>query len=435
MLLNNDHTGVVAYPNKENHMSAFKRTLATAVAALATVSLVALGTAPAQAAVKPLKFGAIIPLTGGLAFLSPPEIAGLHLAVDEINAAGGVLGKKVSLTIKDSGDATNFAIADGATTETLASGAQVVIGAASSSVTEHIINRITSKKVVQISMSNTDPALTTWKDGGYYFRTAPSDLLQGKVLGNQLLLDGKKKVAVIYQNSPYGKGLNGVIAKTLKAGKAAVTSFSFVEAETNFTSIVASALAIKPDAVVVVSYDEFKKAAPALKDAGYDGSKVYLVDGNLSDYSKESFGAWLKDAKGTNPGKATSAAFKTRLENAYKKYEGGKSLDILVYGAETYDAVILAALAAQAAGNTTGKAIKSKLTDISKAGAGKVKVTSFKAGLKALKAGKKINYDGYSGPIEFDKYGDPTGAFIGIYKYGTDGTNTLVRTVAANSVK
>jgi branched-chain amino acid transport system substrate-binding protein len=95
----------------------------------------------------------------------------------------------------------------------------------------------------------------------------------------------------------------------------------------------------------------------------------------------------------------------------------------------------LAALAAQAAGNTTGKAIKSKLTEVSKAGKGKVTVTSFKAGLKALKAGKKINYDGFSGPIEFDKNGDPTGAYIGIYKYGTDGTNSLVRTVAASSIK
>jgi len=416
-------------------MSAFKRTLATAVATLATVSLVALGTAPAQAAVKPLKFGAIIPLTGGLAFLSPPEIAGLHLAIDEINAAGGVLGKKVQLTIKDSGDATNFAIADGSTTETLASGAQVVIGAASSSVTEHIINKITGKKVVEISMSNTDPALSTWNDGGYYFRTAPSDLLQGKVLANQLLLDGKKKVAIIYQNSPYGKGLNGVIAASLKKGGSTSNSFAFKEAETDFSSTVDSALAGNPDAVVVVSYDEFTKAAPALKDKGYAGNKVYLVDGNLSDYSKASFASWLTGAKGTNPGKATSDSFKSRLEAAYKKYAPGKSLDVLVYGAETYDAVILAALAAQAAGNTTGKAIKSKLTDISKAGKGKVTVTSFKAGLKALKAGKKINFDGFSGPIEFDKNGDPTGAYIGIYKYGTDGTNSLVRTVAASSIK
>jgi len=416
-------------------MSAFKRTLATAVAAIATLSLVALGTAPAHAAVKPLKFGAIIPLTGGLAFLSPPEIAGLHLAVDEINAAGGVNGQPVELTIEDSGDATNFAIADASTTKTLASGAQVVIGAASSSVTEHIINSITSKKVVQISMSNTDPALSTWDDGGYYFRTAPSDLLQGKVLANQLLLDGKKKVTVIYQNSPYGKGLKGVIAASLKKGGAKSTSIAFKEAETNFSSIASKAVAGKPDAIVVVSYDEFKKAAPALKAKGYPGKNVYLVDGNLADYSATKFGAWLKGAKGTNPGKATSAAFKAKLEAAYAKYESGKSLDVLVYGAETYDAVILAALAAQAAGDNTGEAIKSKLTDVSKAGAGKVKVTNFADGLAALKAGKKINYDGFSGPIEFDKNGDPTGAYIGIYKYGAKGKNTLLRTVAAISVK
>lgn len=418
-------------------MSAFtSRKVLGTVAVVAAASLTFSLGLPAQAADSQLKIGAIIPLTGGLSFLSPPEIAGLHAAVDDINAAGGVLGKKVQLSILDSGDGDTLSIADQSATKHLSNKVDVVVGAAASGVTRSIINKITGAKVVQISMSNTAPDLSTWKDGGYYFRTAPSDLLQGKIVANQILQDGNKNVAVVYQDSSYGKGLKDVAVSVMTKGKATVKTFAFPENETNFASIVDLALASKPDAVLLISYDEAKKAIPALKAKAYNGGNLYLVDGNLADYSSESFAEYLNGAKGTLPGKAVSATFKRKLEAVYKA-KTKKTLTELAYGPETYDAVILAALAAQAAGDASGPGIKSQITNISLAGAGKVKVTSFAAGLKALKAGKKIDYDGFSGPIEFDKNGDPTGAFIGIYRYSADGkyANNLIKVVAGNTVK
>ena len=418
-------------------MSAFSTKKGLGIVAAVAATALAFGVAlPAQAASddKTLKIQGIIPLTGSLSFLSPPEIAGLHLAVDEINAAGGVLGNKVSLTISDSGDGDTLSIADQSATKALANKADVVIGAAASGVTRSIINKITGAKVVQISMSNTAPDLSTWKDGGYYFRTAPSDLLQGRILGNQILQDGRKNVAIVYADNSYGNGLKGVTSGILTKGGATVTSYAFTENETNFASIVDKVVAAKPDAVALISYDEAKKAIPAFQAKGSDGSKFYLVDGNLSDYSKESFASYLNGSKGTLPGKATAESFKAKMNASYKKYTG-KSLTDYSYGAETYDAVILAAIAAQAAGKATGEAIKGQLTAVSLAGSGKTTVTSFAAALKAIKAGKKVNYDGFSGPVEFDSNGDPTGAFIGIYKYDATGKYNLVRTVAGNSTK
>ena len=411
-----------------------KRVVAGLLAAAASTALVGSTVVPASAADTQLKVQAIIPLTGALAFLAPPEIAGLHLAVDEINAAGGVLGKKVSLTITDSGDGDTLSIADQSATKAIASGADVVIGAAASGVTRSIINKITGAKIVQISMSNTAPDLSTWKDGGYYFRTAPSDLLQGRILANQILQDGKKSVSIVYQDTSYGVGLKDVASGVLTKGGAKVKAFAFPENETNFATYATKVAAAKTDATILISYDEAKKALPAFQSKGIKGSSVYLVDGNLIDYSAESYAKYLSGAKGTNPGKATSDAFKAKLSAAYKKYEN-KDLKDFVYGAETYDAVNLAAIAAQAAKSSTGPAIKSQLTAVSLAGAGKVTVTNFAAALKALKAGKKVNYDGFSGPVEFDKNGDPTGAYIGIYKYDATGKNSLVKVVAGNSVK
>ena len=420
-------------------MSAFSsRKVLVAVAAVAATALTFSVALPAQAASedKTLRVAGIIPLTGGLSLLSPPEVAAIHLAVDEINAAGGVLGNKVELTIADSGDGDTLQIADQSATKAIAKKADVVIGAASSGVTRSIINKITGAKIAQISMSNTAPDLSTWKDGGFYFRTAPSDLLQGKIIANQILQDGSKNVAVIYQDSPYGKGLSDVATSVLTKGKATVTGYAFPENETNFASIVDKALAAKPDAVLLISYDEAKKAIPALKAKAFDAKNLYLVDGNLADYSKESFAEYLNGAKGSLPGKATDKSFAAKLKAKYKKVTG-KALTELAYGAETYDAVVLAALAAQAAGVATGTGIKSQITNVSLTGPGKVKVTDFASGLKALKAGKKINYDGQSGPVEFDKNGDPSGAFIGIYRYGTAGTyaENLLKVVAGNTVK
>lgn len=411
-----------------------KRRALGAVAGFSALAL-AIGTAlPAQAADSQLKIGAIVPLTGSLSFLVPPEIAGLHLAVDEINAAGGVLGKQVTLDILDEADGDSPAVSQASATKHLANKVDLIIGAASSSRTKLIIDKVTKAKVVQISGSNTSPSLTDWKDGGYYFRTAPSDLLQGRVLANQILQDGADKVAVLFQDTAYGVGLNAQLKAVLEKAKATVTSISFPENETSVSSYVDKALAGNPDAVVLVTYDESKKLLPALQAKGFSGGNVYLVDGNAVDYSKESYASYLNGAKASIPGKALDDAFKAKLVASYKKYEK-KTLTDFTYGESLYDAVIIGALAAVAAKDASGPGIKSQLTEISKAGAGKVTVSTFAAGVKALKAGKKINYDGKTGAIEFDKNGDPTGAYIGIYRYSAAGTFKLVKTVLGSSVK
>ena len=412
-----------------------KRRALGAVAGFSAIAL-ALGTAlPASAADTQLKIGAIQPLTGTLSFLAPPMIGGIHLAVDEINAAGGVLGKKVELTdILDEADGDSPAVSQASATKLIAKKVDVIIGAASSSRSKLIINKVTGAKVVQISASNTSPDLTAWKDGGYYFRTAPSDLLQGRVLANQILQDGASNVAVLFQDTTYGNGLNKQISAVLTKGKATVKSIAFPEGETNVASYVDSALAAKPDAIALVSYDESYKILPALQAKGFSGGNIYLVDGNAVDYSKESFASYLNGAKATTPGKALTDTFKKNVSAAYKKYTG-KPLTDFIYAESAYDAVIIAALAAEAAKDASGVGIKSQITEISKAGAGKTTVTTFKAGIAALKAGKKINYDGLTGGIDFDKNGDPTGAYIGLYRYSQTGQSKLFKTVLGSSVK
>jgi branched-chain amino acid transport system substrate-binding protein len=252
-------------------------------------------------------------------------------------------------------------------------------------------------------MSNTAPDLSTWKDGGYYFRTAPSDLLQGGVVGNQIVKDGNENVAIIYQQTAYGEGLEAKAKAVIEAaGATVVAAEAFPEGESNFDTIVDKVIAAGADSVLVVSYDEIKKIVPALQKKKFPGDKIYLVDGNLANFSDQAWKGYLKGAQGTLPGGETDASFKQRAADLYKA-NYGKELTEFAYLAESYDAVILLALAAEQAG---------------------------------IKAKKDIDFDGFSGPIEFDNNGDPTGASIGIWKYVDGaGVSTLQEVVAGNSVK
>lgn len=420
-------------------MSAFStsRKFSGAVALVAAAALALSGCASTPASEYAagdgvLKLGGVLPLTGALAFLSPPEIAGAELAVADINAAGGVLGKPVEWSVEDSSDGDHPEIAPASATKLLSEGVDAIVGAAASGVTRLIIDQVTKNKTVQISMSNTAPDLTDWKDGGYYFRTAPSDLLQGAIIGNQIVADGNENVAIIYQQTAYGEGLEAKAKAIIEgAGATVVSSLPFPEAETNFDTIVDQTIAAGADSVLVISYDEIKKIVPALQKKNFDGSKIYFVDGNLANFADQSWKGYIEGAKGTLPGGDTDAAFKQRASDLYKTNHG-EELKEFAYLAETYDAVILLALAAEQAGNDSGEAIAANMQSVSTGGE---KVTDFAAGLAAIKDGKDIDYDGFSGPIEFDDNGDPTGASIGIHQYGKEGTYTLLEVVAGNSVK
>ncbi|MDQ3030427.1 MAG: ABC transporter substrate-binding protein, partial [Actinomycetota bacterium] len=136
-----------------------------------------------------LTLGTLLPETGSLAFLGPPEFAGVDLAVQDINEAGGVLGEDVEVIDGDSGDTTTD-IANQTVDRLLSQDADAIIGAASSGVSLTVIDKITGAGVVQFSPANTAPDFTDYDDNGLYFRTAPSDVLQGQVLAEVIAEEG-----------------------------------------------------------------------------------------------------------------------------------------------------------------------------------------------------------------------------------------------------
>ncbi len=240
-----------------------------------------------------LKIGTILPQTGSLAFLGPPEFAAFDLAVKDINAAGGVLGKQVVGIKGDSGDATTDTV-NQTTDRLLAENVDAIIGAASSGVSLKVIDKITGAGVVQFSPANTSKRLSDYADKGLYFRTAPSDVLQGAVLGEVIAGDGNKNIAIIARNDAYGTGLAEDLEKALTAaGAKVVVKKIYDEKADKFNAEVNEIKAAKPDAVAIIGFEESSKILTAMVEAGVGPKdiKVYGCDGNIGNALGESFEA------------------------------------------------------------------------------------------------------------------------------------------------
>jgi ABC-type branched-subunit amino acid transport system substrate-binding protein len=214
-----------------------------------------------------LKIGTILPETGDLAFLGPPEFAGVDLAI-QINDAGGVLGKPVETTQADSGDGTPN-IAPASADKLLNANVDVVLGAASSGVSSTFIDKVTAAGVLQISPANTSTLFDTYKDRGLYFRTAPSDVLQGSVMAQELLKDGQTNVALLVRQDPYGVALAENVKKYFEEGGGTIVAdVKYDPAAATFTAEVAEIAAEDPDAIVLITFDEFLKIIPTMSDEG-----------------------------------------------------------------------------------------------------------------------------------------------------------------------
>ena len=357
--------------------------------------------------------GTILPATGNLAYLGPPEVAGVKLAIADLEAAGFEFD--ITLTERDSGDTTTD-IATQSAGELVDAGVDIAVGAASSGVSFTFIDQMIDGGVVQISPANTSPDFTDYDDEDYYWRTAPSDVLQGRVLGNLMVGDGAENVGIIYINDPYGIGLEENAKQAIEsAGGEVSASVPYNPGDTVFSTQVDELLAEDPDAIAVIAFEETASIIPELVNTqGFPSDKVYFVDGNLSNTYEFQPGT-LEGAKGTLPGNFASEDFQARL------LEIDPALEDFSYAAESYDAVVVAALAAAQAGNDHADAIKANMQSVSAEGE---KCETAADCLALLGDGEDIDYDGASGPIEFDENGDPTEAYIGIYQYGADNKYT-----------
>ncbi len=376
--------------------------------------------------------GGILPLTGNLAFLGPPEISGVGLAVSDINAAGGVNGVKACHDVLDSGDSTDLSISTASAGTLVAGKPSVVIGAASSSVSLNVVDTFADNKITEVSPANTAVDLSGYSP--FYFRTAPPDGVQGNALGTLISQDGYTNIGFLVFNDTYGTGLRNAVQATVEAagGKCVFgckgDGDEFPAGQTTFSAEVQAVTAANPDAIVVLAFDETKSIVPELAASGFDMSKTYYFDGNTADYTADFEPGTLEGAQGTIPG----AGPRPGLQGpAHRLVPAGRGRG--PHGLRLRRRVLRRhhpgrARRCQGRGERLRRPCETELRG--RLGCHRRPgVHLLRRVPRTVEGGSEIRYTGPSGIGPIDDENDPSSAFVGIYQFDAKNKNVLSGTV------
>ena len=240
-----------------------------------------------------LTIGGLLPGTGSLAFLGPPEFAAAELATKEINDAGGVLGQPMVYVPGDSGD-TSTDLASQTVDSHLAANVDAIVGAASSSVSLTVIDKITAAGVVQFSPANTSDRFTDYADKGLFFRVAPPDQLQGALIAELVAGDGNGSAYILALDDAYGTGLADEVEADLIASGVTILGKKIYDPKAaGFDAEVDEIKAADPDAIVLITFDEGSRILRTMveKGIGPKDKAVYGCDGNMGNALGENFDA------------------------------------------------------------------------------------------------------------------------------------------------
>jgi len=350
--------------------------------------------APAPAAAPPpvvIKIGHVAPLTGGIAHLGKDNENGARLAVDEINAAGGIKAGDKTYTLElvaedDKADPKEGTLA---AQKLVDAGVVAVVGHLNSGTTIPASKIYTDAGIVQISPSATNPKYT---EQGFKtaFRVVANDNQQGAVLANYAAGDLKAKtIAIIDDRTAYGQGLADVVERVAKEKGLKVVAREFTtDKATDFNAILTKIRAAKPEVVMYGGMDA--TAGPMAKQMKQLGIKAKYLTGD-GVCSPE----FIKLAGDAGEGMICSMAGEA-VEKLAKgaeftaKYKAKFNQDVQVYSPYSYDAVYVIAEAIKRAG-----------------GPDKAKIVDEVA---------KSELPGVTGTVSFDTKGDIKGGAISMFQ-------------------
>lgn len=375
-----------------------------------------------------LVLGLVLPQSGDLAEYGPGMIAGAQMAVRDINAAGGVLGKDLRVELKDDGGGSNDDLAITGVDE-LINNTKVdgIIGAAGTGTTNAIVARVVDQGRVMCSPSNTGVALSDIEDEGLYFRTPPLDNLQPRAVAEAIGNDGYENVAIVAANNDYGNGLAADLEPALTEGGINVAANLTYEPEgTAFDAEVQQVVEAAPDAVVLIGYagDGGKVLAEMIRQGvGPADMPIYVTDGMQSNELYQNVDpndpSSVSGIKGTAAAAAEGGTFEEDLA------EFNTNLAQTAYASQAYDCVMLFALAAEKAGSDAPKSIASETVNVARGESDDAtECSTWEDCLAAVADGGDVNYEGVSGSVNLSDKGELTSGSFDLYVYGDDGQFT-----------
>ena len=299
--------------------------LAASIAALAAFAVP--GGASAQGVQCPVKVGGILPLTGSMAPITKKIAEAAQLAVEHINAGGGVKGCPVQFILRDDQGQPTVGV-DAA--KYLVERVQAFTGTISSGGTGPIISAVTApSKVVQISCCSTaSPFTADGRSQGYFFRTLPTSKTQAYATASEMARRGLKRTAIIYVNTDFGLDMLRFVKQALpKLGGDVVVEVAYNDNQPNYRAEVTRALAARPESLLFIGFPkdgvtvvrEWLSLGGSQKIALNNSNRVKdFVDGVGARFLNESFG--MDNAQVASP---AVEAFDRAFEAKYKYHSKG----------------------------------------------------------------------------------------------------------------
>ncbi len=383
---------------------------------LGLVGVLALGSAFAQTCT--VTIGSIMSLTGSLGVLGEAIAQGAQLGVIDLNKAGGVNGCEVKLALAD--DQTQASVGvDAAKRLVDVQQVPAIVGALASGITTAIVSSVTSPSgVVLISPSSTSPALTQMaKDGttdGYFFRTAPSDALQGVAMAKLAIDADITELTIMTLNNDYGQGLSEAFTDAYqKLGGTVLQDVLYNPDQPSYRAEVNKGLNGNPQAVFLIGYPG-DGTTIAREWVASGGPQVWLLPDGLEDQSFVDAvgGQYLATVYGTAPGTNETPSLGNFRAEFTEEFGG---LPTQPYVTNAYDATIVIGLAMEYAGtNTDAAAIRDAIAMVTDPNGEQVYAgaSELEAGFALLKLGNTLQYVGATGPVQFDQFGDMAGPYV-----------------------
>ena len=384
-----------------------------------------------------LKLGTLAPTTGDLSSIGQHMPVAVQLAVETINACGGVNDNPVTLINED--DQTDPSAGSTAMTK-LAEVDRVagVVGSFASSVSSAAVDVAVRNRVMLVSPGSTSPVFTERAQkgefDGFWARTAPPDNYQAQALATLANKQGFKNVSTVVINNDYGVGFEKEFVEAFNKLGGNVTDkdnpVRYDPKAATLDSEAKAAFSGKPDAVAAVLYAETGSVLlrSAFEQGLSDGVTVLLTDGVYSE-------DFVKQAGKTGDGKSVIAgalgtvpgANGQGLQDFTALWKEKTGREVAAYAPHSWDAAILMMLAAEAAGANTGEGIKSQIREV--ANSPGTEVTDPCEAMQLVRQGQDINYQGASGNVDINENGDVVGNYD-VWRVNDDGSLEVIDKVS-----
>jgi branched-chain amino acid transport system substrate-binding protein len=374
----------------------------------ASLAMSACGTRAEQApggeagAAKVAKIGVIAPLSGDLSALGLGIRNSIDLAIKQANEKQTIPGWTLEMDAQD--DQATPDVGKNAATK-LAGDDEViaVVGTLNSSVSQSVQPVLSGAQITQVSPANTSPTLTKGADlanpqRAYpgYFRTCTTDDVQGPFAAQYLLDEGIKKVATIHDKKAYGQGLVAAFTDAYKSGGGEIVAAETINPDDkDFSAVVSKVKSANPE--LVYYGGEYPQAGPLSQQAKSAGLNVPLMGGDgIYDDAFIELGGKTSDGDLATSVGAPTESLPTAKQFVADYGAAGFSEPYAAYGAYSYDAA-----------NAIINALKTSLASASDAKS---------ARQATIDAMSKVSFDGATGAVAFDEFGDTTTKVLTVYK-------------------